>query len=81
MSRLACEDGVQNAVGQSVRQQHTSSMSGSFHAPGPANSDSPTVLSKHLSMFSQLAAMSPVVLHEFATWTVQNQMPAVEVVG
>lgn len=48
---------------------HTSSMSGSFQAPAPANLDNPTVLSRHRRILSQEAAMSAVVLQELATCT------------
>ena len=60
---------AQRSAAQHSTAQHrlTSSMSGSFQAPGPANSDRPTVLSRHLRTLSQDASMSAVVLHELAT--------------
>ena len=47
----------------------TSSMSGSFQAPGSAYLDRPMVLSRHLNMPSQEFSISCVVLHELPTYT------------
>jgi hypothetical protein len=58
----------------------TSSMSGSFHAPGPAKEASPTLMWKLFSMLEKLGWMSVVVRHRFDTgaaqvhgWTLESQ--------
>jgi hypothetical protein len=45
----------------------TSSISGSFQAPGPAYSDKPTWLYRLYKNESQKSLISKVVLHELAT--------------
>ena len=51
----------------------TSSMSGSFQPPGPAEDARPTVLWKLDSMLPKLALMSPVVRHRLPTPAPQVQ--------
>ena len=77
--RLAQHNTTQGRAGQGRAGQGrlTSSMSGSFQAPGPANLDKPIVLSRHRKILSHEAAMSAVVLQELATYARSTALQAV----